>query len=137
MRNEKVKNRGYAIAKSMLKVAIIGNFTTVITLGICAYLIWSGKFPESLMADLVIVSVFIGAVISGFVMCKKERKGTMFGALGGLSYMLLLMVIGVFRVQEDLFSQELIKLFIAAMIGGIFGNVLFFPKKARKKITKR
>lgn len=124
------------IWKKVLRAAIIGSAVTVLLLMLCAWAVWRGTVPESVMSDLVLGAAFAGAIASGAA-AAGEGRGLVCGVLGGFGYLAAASVVGFYREQGGYFDTDYIKLAICAFAGGGFGGIISTGKKTKKKFSKK
>ncbi|MGE4354011.1 MAG: TIGR04086 family membrane protein, partial [Oscillospiraceae bacterium] len=99
MRSDFAKIKNQSILKKLLKAAFFGNLVTLLFLAACAMLLWKGDIPESISKDLILGAAFAGSIPAGIVASAGEGNGSIPGVLGGLSYLVVVAVIGLYREQ--------------------------------------
>lgn len=133
MRSELNRAKDKRLWKKIAKAALVGNMVTLILLAVCAVAIWKGAIPESVAGDLALGAAFAGAIVSGAVTAAGEGSAVLPGLLGGLGFLILVIVAGLYREQFDFFDTTFLKTAICALAGGTFGGIISTSKKNKKR----
>ena len=121
------KNKQMNISfKNYIKAALVAYIITAVVFIVSAILLTYGKANEDTIKILSFISTFISAVAAGYIMASgMEKRGILWGALGGLIYAAILMAIFyIFGKNTDFTSGKVLCLvfsLIGGALGGIFG----------------
>ena len=133
MHTDFVKNKSRSIVKLLINAAFFGNLVSLLLLAACSMLLWRGDIPEGISNDLVLGAAFAGSITAGLIASSGEGKGAISGILGGLSYLVIVAAIGMYREQTSYFDLNFLKLVICAAAGSIFGGIISTGKKPKKR----
>ena len=121
------KNKQITISfKNYIKAALAAYIITAVVFILSAVLITYGKANEDTIKILSFVSTFISAAAAGYITASgMEKRGILWGALGGLIYAAILMAIFyIFGKNTDFTSGKVLCLvfsLVGGALGGIFG----------------
>ncbi len=136
------KKESSADAKSLIKHsmagAAIGILITMMAILAFATLMLTGVLPETLRDSFVLVSVILGAMVSGLLCAGRQGRGVIIAGLSSAAAYVLLVLLGtmLFRKNSDEIALTL-RVIIAAVAGGCFGGVLKLHRKKKKSHLRR
>ena len=125
------------IKHSMLG-AIIGMLVTMAALLIFASLMLTGVLPETLRDSFILVTVILGATLSGVLCAGRQGRGVITAGLSSAAAYVVLVLLGtmLFKKNSDEIALTL-RIIIAAVAGGCFGGVLKLHRKKKKSRLRR
>ena len=122
--------------KRIMIGALVGHIISILFLTISSVLIYKGTVPESVSKELALACMIVGAIVSGRS-AAGEGRGVLSGIWGGLGYIAIAAVIGLYRTQTDYFDLDFIRFLIASMAGSAFGGIISTGKKNKKSILHK
>ena len=129
---------GKSLIKHSLTGAVIGILITMMAILVFAALMVMGALPESLRDSFILVSVLVGATISGVFCAGRQGKGVVTaGVSSAAAYVLLLLLVTlIFKDNSDEMALTL-RIILAVIAGGTFGGVLKLHRKNKKSRLRR
>jgi len=135
------ENDGKSIIRHSIVGAVLGMLMTLIIIFGLSVLMMTGVLPETMRDSFIIVSVLLGATISGLYSAGKEGRGVITaGVLSSVGYIILLLIgtLIFFKDGNNAESSAItLKEIIAAVAGGCFGGVLRLHKKGKKSRLRK
>ena len=126
------------LIKRSLTGAIIGLLITMAAIFVFAALMVSGTLPETMKDSFVLVSVLLGATLSGVSCASRQGGGVITAGLSSAAAYVLLVLIGTILFKRNTGEIALtLRIIIAAIAGGAFGGVLKLHRKNKKSRLRR
>ena len=119
--------------KKAFKAAAVGNLVSLLLLLLCAWMVWRGTVPESVMRDLALGAVLLGAAAAGAMTAAGEGGALLCGAMGGGAYLLVITVIGLYREQGAFFDLDYLRFVVCSGAGSVFGGIISTGKKNKRR----
>ena len=120
---EKNKAASWQI-KNYIKAALLAYIITAVIFVICALLLTYGLAGENTVKMLSFLSTFVSSCAAGYITASgAEKRGILWGALGGLIYALILMALFAFFGKNAQFTQGKALCLVFSIIGGALGGI--------------
>lgn len=138
MKKVNIKERGLSkkgLIKNSAAGALLGMIITMAMLFLCAALMLSGTVPSALRDALILVTVIVGATVSGLYCAGRQGRGVVTAGLASsAAYVVLILLCTVLFRKNGNETALTTRIIIAAVAGGCFGGVLKLHRK--RKISR-
>lgn len=139
--NQKESNKNIGLLKHSSVSAVLGMLTTLLIIFGISVLMLTGALPQTMCDSFIIVSVLLGATISGVYCAGKQGRGVITaGVVASIAYIVLLLFVTFISMKSGDNAENAaltLKEIIAAVAGGCFGGVLRLYKKGKKSRLRK
>jgi len=139
MSNKKENSAGIkSLIKHSAVGAALGLLLTMAVILIFSALIVSGVLPASLRDSLILVSVVLGAALSGLYCAGRQGGGVVIAGLSSAAAYILLIIAATLLFGKNSGETALtFRIIIATVAGASFGAVLKLHRKKKKSKLRR
>lgn len=126
------------LLKNAVKGAVFGMIVTAVLIFVFSVLILKGTMPETLSDTCILISVLLGAILSGRYCAGKQGGGVVIAGLTAAAVYVVLVLLGTMLFNKSGVDGTLmLRVLIAAVAGGCFGGVLKLHRKGKKSKLRR
>jgi len=124
--------------KNAVRGAALGMIITTVLIFVFSVLMLTGTLPETLIDTFILISVLLGAIVSGLYCAGKQGGGVVTAGLTAAVAYVVLVLLGTMLFRKSGVDGTLtLRVLIAAVAGGCFGGVLKLHRKGKKSKLRR
>lgn len=126
------ENRGFPLV-TIVKSLLIMYGITIVLLFLLSLIVTYSNISEAVVSGLVLLITIVSIMMSAAAVGKTiGKKGWIYGAITGLSYMLILYLIGCLVYNSFTFGFHLISLLLIGVLSGAFGGIVGVNTKRKR-----
>ncbi len=126
------------LIKHSIKGAVLGLLMTMAFIFVFAALMLTGTFSEALKDTFILISVVLGAMVSGLYCAGRQGGGVIIAGLTSAAvYAILVLILSILFGKNSDEPTLTIRIVVAAVAGGCFGGVLKLHRKRKKSRLRR
>jgi putative membrane protein (TIGR04086 family) len=116
---------------------ILAYILTILIFMIFAGLITYSDFSENQIPSVVTGTTIIGVLIAGILSGRNSQsKGWFSGAIAGVIYVIILIILGAIILKNASFSRQVINIIIMGLVVGSIGGIIGI-NIGRRKIKRK
>ena len=124
--------------KGILKSVTVSYGVALILLSVFAFVLTYSPMPDSAVMPAVTVVTIVSVTLCG-IWCARgqDRLGYLFGGIGGLVYVILLVMFATLILNDYSFSTSFLTLLALGVLCGAFGGMIGINIRNKNKRKER
>lgn len=120
-----MSNSKFSPFYTLLKGLFVSCIFTFVVFTVYAILLTYTSLQENNVNAVMLITTSVSCTICGFITGRKAtKKGILWGALGGLSYIIVMLVISISTVGNFLFSTKMLISICLSLCCGALGGII-------------